>query len=386
MNDSKKIHILQLGPYPPPRGGVQTNMLAIRDELLRQNFDCSIISITRSETKNSEQGVYHPNNPLEFLRCLFSIKYDILHLHIGGELTFRVLMLILICSIHARGKAFMTFHSGGYTRKKHHTARYWTLRGFVFRRLNKIIVVNNLMIKMFYHFGVKNENIKLIPPFVLSHPKPETEIPAKFQKFRATHDKILLSVGALEEHYDLEMQINALEKILQNFPKTGLVIIGSGSLENDLRELIAAKTYAENILLAGDTEREIVLHLIENADVLLRTTIFDGDAISIREAIFLGTPVIATDNGMRPPKVKLIPKRDQNALVAKVKEQLQLEKNEPKSEEDGWKHIRKVVKIYKHILSINESETEESKIYTNLNSNRNAHTKLRKTKCAELTE
>lgn len=386
MNDTKNIHILQLGPFPPPRGGVQTNMLAIRDELRRQNFDCSVISITRSQAQKAEPGVYHPNSPLEFLRLLFSIKYDILHLHIGGELPFRVLMMILICSIHARGKSVMTFHSGGYTRQKHHTAKFWTLHGFIFRRLNKIVVVNNLMLKMFYHFGVKNENIKLIPPFVLSRPNSETEIPAKFQQFWAEHDKIILTVGLLEEHYDLEMQIEALEKIVQKFPKTGLVIVGSGSLENDLRELIASKSYAKNILPAGDTDHEIVLHLIDNADVLLRTTIFDGDAISIREAIFLGTRVIATDNKMRPKKVRLIPKQNQDALVNAVIEQLSCGKQIEKSDEDGWKFIRKVVKVYKNMLSLGESEVEDSEMLKNLNLNRNAHTKLRKQKCAELTE
>ncbi len=379
---------MQLGPYPPPRGGVQTNMLAIRDELKRQNFDCSIISITRSKARKTEPNVFHPQNPLDFLRLLFRVKYDILHLHIGGELPFRVLMLIAICAVHARGKAVMTFHSGGYTIKKHHTAGFWTLRGFIFRRLSKIIVVNNLMIKMFVRFGVKHENIKLIPPFVLRRPNPETEIPAKFQKFWAEHEKVLLTVGLLEEHYDLEMQIEALENILHKFPKTGLVIVGSGELEDDLRELIHSKSYAENILLAGDTDHEIVLHLIENADVLLRTTIFDGDAISIREAIFLGTPVIATDNGMRPREVRLIPKHDQNALTAEVVKQFDCGKNIEKSNEDGWKFIRKVIKVYKNLMSIaeTESEIEESEILKNLSSKRNAHGKLRKTKCAELTE
>src|SRR5438105_8526009 len=38
------------------------------------------------------------------------------------------------------------------------------------------------------------------------------------------------------------------------------------------------------------------LRAIADADVLLRTTLYDGDAISVREALYLGTPVVATDN------------------------------------------------------------------------------------------
>jgi glycosyltransferase involved in cell wall biosynthesis len=57
---------------------------------------------------------------------------------------------------------------------------------------------------------------------------------------------------------------------------------------------------------------------MRNADVMLRTTLFDGDAISVHEALYLGTRVIATDNGMRPGGVRLIPNADRNALVRKI--------------------------------------------------------------------
>jgi hypothetical protein len=53
-------------------------------------------------------------------------------------------------------------------------------------------------------------------------------------------------------------------------------------------------------------------------DLLLRTTRYDGDSISVREALHLGIPVIATDNEMRPPGVHLIPKADLKALCSMV--------------------------------------------------------------------
>ncbi len=69
-----------------------------------------------------------------------------------------------------------------------------------------------------------------------------------------------------------------------------------------------ACTYAEHILLCGDVPHAITMAAISQADVMLRTTLFDGDAVSVREALHLGTPVIASDNGMRPDGVHLIPK------------------------------------------------------------------------------
>jgi glycosyltransferase involved in cell wall biosynthesis len=115
------------------------------------------------------------------------------------------------------------------------------------------------------------------------------------------------------------MQIDAMEKILADCPNAGLMIVGSGSLENRLRAAIDSKTYRERILLAGDVEHRVTLHLLNNCDILLRTTLFDGDAISVREALFLGTPVIATDNGMRPQGVNLIPMHDADAMTKEIR-------------------------------------------------------------------
>ena len=51
--------------------------------------------------------------------------------------------------------------------------------------------------------------------------------------------------------------------------------------------------------------RPKTLAVIARADLLLRTTVYDGDAISVREGLAIGTRVLATDNGMRPDGVFL---------------------------------------------------------------------------------
>ena len=112
-------------------------------------------------------------------------------------------------------------------------------------------------------------------------------------------------------------------------------------------------------MLAGDTDREVVLHLIEKADVLLRTTKFDGDAISVREGLFLGTPVIATDNGMRPKGVNLIPIQDIAALEIAIEQELRREEAFLPMDEDGTKNIREVVRLYENII-FRGKETDSS--------------------------
>jgi glycosyltransferase involved in cell wall biosynthesis len=166
------------------------------------------------------------------------------------------------------------------------------------------------------------------------------------REFAQNSKPFLLSVGLLEDEYDLFMQIDAMEKVLKQFPHAGLMIVGSGSLDAELRSFIASKPYADKIMMTGDLEHKITLHMINDCDILLRTTLFDGDAISVREAVFLDTPVIATDNGMRPPGVHLIPVHDIDALESKMNELAIQKKGEKVRNTDDNSNITAVLKLY----------------------------------------
>src|SRR6478672_10029232 len=107
------MRVLQLGPYPPPHGGVQTNLVAIRSYLLREGHSCSVINLTRHRRPDADE-VYYPKNAKELVQLLVHLRYDVLHLHLGGNLTRRLLSLGLVCCCMPGVKAVMTFHSGGF--------------------------------------------------------------------------------------------------------------------------------------------------------------------------------------------------------------------------------------------------------------------------------
>jgi hypothetical protein len=84
--------------------------------------------------------------------------------------------------------------------------------------------------------------------------------------------------------------------------------------------------------------------------VMLRTTLYDGDALSVREALRLGTPVIASDNGMRPEGVRLIPKADLTALMRAIGLELQGPVT-PKAASGGDEgNIKAVFEFYRELL------------------------------------
>ncbi|MCU1238591.1 MAG: glycosyl transferase, group 1 [Candidatus Solibacter sp.] len=344
------MKVVQLGPYPPPHGGVQSNLVAIREYLRRNGHACDAVNLTRFR-RESQDGVYYPESASALMRLLWRLPADILHLHFGGDLTPRLLGLALFCTAIPGRKTVLTFHSGGYpSSPAGQTAAPGTLRGFVLRRLNGVIAVNAEIAALFGKFGVPAERIRTILPFTVPQPDKTLALPERLSSFLAKHRPVLLTVGLLEPEYDLAMQIGAMARILEEFPQAGLIIVGAGSLEESLRRQIASTPYAERILLYGDMPHAVTLRALLECDILLRTTLYDGDSVSVREALYLGTPVIATDNGMRPPGVHLIPASDPARLCDAVASLLRAGGARTAPAGDGQENVRAVAQFYGELL------------------------------------
>lgn len=318
------MRVLLLGPYPPPHGGVQTNLVAIRSWLREHGIPCAVINITRHRKPNADD-VYYPHGATQLLALLARLRYDVIHLHLGGMLSQRVLALGLVCSLRPGAKSVMTFHSGGFpSTPEGQSLRAASFAGFVLRRFDGLIGVNEEIMAFFGKMGVLARRARLISPYAfLADDQPAASLEAPLAAFFATHHPVLISVGLLEPEYDLPLQIEALPRLRQKFPDLGLLLIGSGSLEDDLRASVQRNAGREHILLAGDVPHATTLKAVSRSRMMLRTTLYDGDAVSVREALHLGIPVIATDNGMRPAGVTLIPKSDLPALLAAVAQQLE---------------------------------------------------------------
>jgi glycosyltransferase involved in cell wall biosynthesis len=308
-----------------------------------------VINLTRFRDRTTEEIIY-PRNWMQTLWYLARLQYDIVHLHIGGGLTPRLLGLSLVCCLMPRSRAVLTFHSGGYPESEAgRSARAFSMRGVIFRRFDRIIAVNPDIERLFRRFGVSEDRIALIYPHVDVSPPPDMKLPEPFEQFFERHGPVLVTAGLLEPEYDLTLQIDLLESVRAKHPGAGLVIIGSGSLEGALREYISAKPYAEHVVLCGDVPHPVVLRTIADSDLFLRTTLYDGDSVAVREALYLGTPVIATDTGMRPDGVTLIPKSDPRALSAAVDVLLGSEPPAVSGGGAGEDNIRAVVDLYREI-------------------------------------
>jgi len=359
------MHVIQLGPYPPPEGGINRNILAIREDLRRAGHRCSIMATSRSSRVEPEPDVYHPTSAVALLKLLLTLKYDVLHLHVGGDVTARVLLLLAACGLIGRGKNVFSLHSGGYPlTKAGRAAKPSSLRGWLFRRFERLIAVNPSIAEVFERYGIERDKIHEITPFVPQVPDSRVTVPEDLERFASRHSPFILTVGLLEAEYDLEFQIDTLGEVLDVHPNAGLMIIGEGSLHSRLKAAIEDREYKHSICLAGNVDHAVTLHLIAAADMLLRTTLYDGDAISVREALFLGTSVIATDNGMRPAGIRLIDAGDKVGLVSAIVQMAASKVDAaPQPMQDGRANILAIIDVYEQLIAsrLNDPRPTKSK-------------------------
>jgi len=350
------VRVLQLGPFPPPWGGIQTHIVELRDYLRRHGVPCAVANITGNRKPDADE-VYYPKSAGALLELFATLDYDVVHLHVGGNISPRVMALLLACGMWPGKRSVFTLHSGGFpSSPEAQAATPRSPLAFALRRFDAVIGVNAQLVTLFRRLGVREDRaIHLFPhafgPATTSlAQRGRASLPEPLGSFFAAHDPVLLSVGLLEPEYDLPLQIETLGAVRERMPDAGLIMIGSGSLESDLRARMAAQPWRDHLLLPGDVPREHTLTAIAACGVLLRTTLYDGDAISVREALHLGTPVIASDNGMRPAGVRLIPKENPAALVDAVVRTVAETAGKPReAKADDEKNLEAVLRVYERI-------------------------------------
>lgn len=342
------MQILQFGVFPPPEGGVQTNVKDIRDFLRGRDIRSGVIHLSRHR-QNDADDVFYPKTSLAVMRTALSFPASVWHFHLGGNVTRALLGLYSFGTSVPGRKTILTFHSGGYPSTPD-AQRPHRLRDMLFRRFDRIVAVNQDIVEMFARMGVQRNRIRLIPPFALPSRPPAAEIPRPIAEFMERHSPLLVAVCGLEPEYDIELQIDAMAGILEQIPGAGLLVAGGGSLESQLRQHLATKPYASSILLCGDVPRAATLNIITRSDLFLRTTWYDGDAVSVREALQFDIPVLASDNGMRPAGVNLIPARDRQALIQAVIKVLATPKQPRLAKPDNYENLERVLELYKELV------------------------------------
>ena len=111
-------------------------------------------------------------------------------------------------------------------------------------------------------------------------------------------DGIIITVGRFSRAKGYEDMIEALRLLQQNASKPKLVMVGSGSTIDTVKNQIRELDLNQSVILAG--EREDIPELLAMSDVYASSSHREGLPLAVLEAMMAGLPVVATAVGDIP--------------------------------------------------------------------------------------
>jgi len=140
----------------------------------------------------------------------------------------------------------------------------------------------------------------------------------------------LVSVSRLIKKKGLEYSIRAVAQLLKKYPTIEYTIVGFGSLQQELEQLIDSLGVSNHIKLVGRLSQEEVADLLSKSHIFVLPSVTDksgdqeGIPNSLKEAMAVGLPVVTTRHAGIPELVQdgysgfLAPEHDYKTLATKI--------------------------------------------------------------------
>jgi glycogen synthase len=302
-----------VGNWPRPYGGVAVHVAALARAARARGLDVRVIDI--GEGQHRGEGMRPARGALPYAAALGSAAAEgrLLHLHTSGANAKSWLVALAASRARRPGapRGVLTLHSG--------SAPAWLRAGRSRRALaaaacagfGTVVAVNGEIAHELSASGVPRSRITVLAAFspaLLEPPQP----PPALAAFRAAHAPLLAAALSPGPVYGADLLLPAFEALRARLPSAGLAVFGAGTDAAELRR--------PGLLGLGELDHRAALAVMEAADVFVRPTRADGDAISVREALTLGCGVVASAVGHRPPGCLIFPAGDLGALAARLAE------------------------------------------------------------------
>ena len=327
----KRVYLL-VGPYTL-KGGVNIHITRLSN-LLERNYIFKFIN--ESSKKAHRFNVFDLRTYNLFTYFKFIHASHIVHIHSSF---WWLRALHIISAKLFRRRIIVTIHSLSNLQ----TDFSIKATKYFLKFVDKTILVSSEIAKT-----ISVENSVILNAFIPPEINSENNLPeAIIRVLEANKNKKIivsnasdLAIHKGEDLYGLDLLIDVAKKI-KNDGQNYIIIFVLASLSKNKKLL---KNYLEKVKNEGLQKTISIfvspisfVKLILESDLVVRATNTDGDALSVREAIYLKKPVIASDVVERPEKAILFSSRSSYSLYTKINyalNELQFVENRIVSRED----------------------------------------------------
>lgn len=306
--------LLFIGPAPQNIGGISIHIRRL-SSLINKDFMIDYVD----EGHIKYDGVFNLRSGNLFKYFEKVIKTDIVHIQ-SGTWSLRAFH-IFICKLIFRKKVLVTIH------RDPNIEPHTRLTKRLLKKCDYAILVN----KEGYDSMSCESRCKyvLLPAFLPPNMDEEPALPGEIEKWintvRKTHDSFIMCSNAWnlvlhngEDLYGLDMCVEAMSHLDKHYYLLFIVASNTDQIERMAEyKRIIKDNHLENNILIWESPASFV-RVLSECDLVLRVTNTDGDAVSIREAMYYGKPVLASDIVKRPEGVILFKTRDTADMLNKI--------------------------------------------------------------------
>ena len=191
------------------------------------------------------------------------------------------------------------------------------------KKVDKIIAVSSAVREDISKYGLNKDKIVVI------HNGVDTEVfkPSErvFKEQYEGCDNLLLFVGRIIEQKGLDHLIDAMPRILKEYPSTKLLIVGKGKMKPRLIKKVKKMDLNKEVIFPGFIDEELMPNLYSSADVFVLPSLWEVLPIALLEALSCGAPLLASDAGGNPEIVEngkngfIFEKRNDEELIEKLR-------------------------------------------------------------------
>ncbi len=227
----------------------------------------------------------------------------------------------LRCYLHACGPGLgLLTYCGGH-QQSYFPAPRGTFRHFAFAVLFRLpvrIYCNSEPVKSaLLTTGIGPGRVVPIPHFSTHYVQFEpVALPAPIEEFCRRHEGVFFVYLCFRREYMLEFLASVMKRFRASFPKIGFLLVGTSSRElPPLTESLRRQQLEDAVWATGSVPHDLFLTLMQRSLAYIRPPLTDGVCASVMEGLALKVPVLASNNGTRPPGVETWDEGDADQLL-----------------------------------------------------------------------
>ncbi len=320
----KKVKVLHITSYPPPRSGWGIRVYFLKQEMEKQGDICEVLN-TGKGRKLTGRDFVPLFNGFDYVWKIFKfrLKGYLIHIHLNGDSPKKFVMTLIAqaISLLTFRRTVITFHAGPVQRffPKFKAPLLTPMYKLIFSEPKYIICNNEVVKEKISEYGINPDKIVPIQSFSKQYLQFfEKELEGRIKEIFENGNPVIVSYVYFRPEFFVEELIQFFDVFVKRFPQAYLVIIGHENGAEPFKKQVQQLGLEQKVYFAGDLDHDTFLTYLKRATLFLRTPVKDGVCSSVLEALALKTPVVASENGSRPAGVVTYQNKNIDDMVKKT--------------------------------------------------------------------